>query len=97
MSGNALKAKNTIFKCNRKDECKKSIRSNKYKQISNYHFSNGKTIYSSFLSRRNRKALSRNIFHNSLEHNFKAEHNADSKCCGTRLTEEIRGLAKVAY
>ena len=48
-------------------------------------------------SQRNRKALNRNIFHNSLEHTFKAEHNADSKWCGTRLREEIRGLARVAY
>lgn len=51
----------SIFKCNRKDECKKSIRSSRFKQISNYHFFNGKIIYSSFLSRRNRKNLEQEL------------------------------------
>lgn len=43
------------------------------------------------------KALNRNKYHNCLEDTFKAENNADNKCCGTRGREEIRVLAKGEY
>lgn len=43
------------------------------------------------------KALNRNKYHNCLEDTFKAQNNADNKCCGTRGREEIRVLAKGAY
>jgi len=76
----------SIFKCNRKDECKKSIRSSRYNQISNYHFLNGRTIYSSFLSHRNRKNLER-----ELTAQFSKSLIKQSRMLTTVLQDEVKG------
>lgn len=57
----------------------------------------GKLFIAASSHRGTGKALNRNTYHNCLEDTFKAENNADNKCCGTRGREEIRILAKGAY
>lgn len=76
----------SVFKGDRKDECKKSIRSSRYKHISNYRFFNGKTIYSSFLSHRNRKNLEQELIAQFSKTLLK-----QSRMLTTALQDELKG------
>lgn len=44
----------------------------------------GKLFIAASSHRGTGKALNRNKYHNSLEDTFKAENNADNKCCGEK-------------